>query len=105
MNLSIHCHDQMQIVPRAVVKGFDFDDLPSPASGEVPDQCGEAVAPLIWWESGIADSTRDACLIIEHALAAEKEMPDDLVREIRELRKGARLGKTTIRELINEGRR
>ena len=37
--------------------------------------------------------------------AAEKEMPDVLVREIRQLRKGATLGKTTIRELINEGRR
>ncbi|MGA8623051.1 MAG: type II toxin-antitoxin system prevent-host-death family antitoxin [Candidatus Sulfotelmatobacter sp.] len=36
---------------------------------------------------------------------AEKEMPDVLVREIRQLRKGATLGKTTIRELINEGRR
>jgi len=37
--------------------------------------------------------------------AAEKEKPDQLVQEIRELRKGATLGKTTVRELINEGRR
>jgi prevent-host-death family protein len=37
--------------------------------------------------------------------AAEKAMPDELVRGIRQLRKGATLGKTTIRELINEGRR
>jgi prevent-host-death family protein len=36
---------------------------------------------------------------------AEKEMPDQLVRQIRQLRKGATLGKITIRELINEGRR
>jgi prevent-host-death family protein len=34
----------------------------------------------------------------------EKEQPDKLVREIRELRKGATLEKITIRELINEGR-
>ena len=37
--------------------------------------------------------------------AGEKEEPDQVVREIRELRKGATLGKTTIRELINAGRR
>jgi hypothetical protein len=36
--------------------------------------------------------------------AGEKEQPDKLVREIRELRKGATLEKITIRELINEGR-
>jgi prevent-host-death family protein len=36
---------------------------------------------------------------------AKKEMPDQLVRQIRQLRKGATLGKITIRELINEGRR
>jgi len=36
--------------------------------------------------------------------AGEKEQPDQLVREIRELRKSATLGKITIRELINEGR-
>ena len=34
----------------------------------------------------------------------EKEEPEHVVREIRELRKGATLGKTTIRELINAGR-
>jgi prevent-host-death family protein len=33
----------------------------------------------------------------------EKEEPAQVVRDIRELRKGATLGKTTIRELINEG--
>jgi prevent-host-death family protein len=37
--------------------------------------------------------------------AGEKEEPDQVVREIRELRKGATLGKITIRELINAGRR
>ncbi len=37
--------------------------------------------------------------------AGEKEQPDKLVQEIRELRKGATLGKITIRRLINEGRR
>ena len=36
--------------------------------------------------------------------AGEKKHPDQLVREIRELRKSATLGKITIRELINEGR-
>ena len=36
---------------------------------------------------------------------AEKEMPAQLVQQIRQLRKGASLGKITIRELINEGRR
>jgi prevent-host-death family protein len=36
--------------------------------------------------------------------AGEKEQPDKLVREIRELRKSATLGKITIRGLINEGR-
>ena len=36
--------------------------------------------------------------------AGEKEDPDRVVREIRELRKGATLGKMTIRELINAGR-
>lgn len=36
--------------------------------------------------------------------AGEKEGPDRVVREIRELRKGAKLGKTTVRELINAGR-
>lgn len=34
----------------------------------------------------------------------EKEKADQVVREIRELRKGATLGKITIRELINAGR-
>jgi prevent-host-death family protein len=38
------------------------------------------------------------------ANAGEKEEPYQLVREIRELRKGTTLGKTTIRELINAGR-
>jgi prevent-host-death family protein len=37
--------------------------------------------------------------------ADEKEDPGRLAQEIRELRKGATLGKITIRELINEGRR
>jgi len=36
--------------------------------------------------------------------AGEKEDPDRVVREIRELRKGATLGKITICELINAGR-
>jgi prevent-host-death family protein len=36
--------------------------------------------------------------------AGEKEDPGQVVREIRELRKGATLGKITIRELINAGR-
>jgi hypothetical protein len=36
--------------------------------------------------------------------AGEKEDPRQVVREIRELRKGAILGKITIRELINAGR-
>jgi prevent-host-death family protein len=31
--------------------------------------------------------------------------PGELVRDIRQLRKGAVLGKTSIRELIDEGRR
>jgi prevent-host-death family protein len=31
--------------------------------------------------------------------------PGEVVREIRELRKGATLGKISVRELINEGRR
>jgi prevent-host-death family protein len=34
----------------------------------------------------------------------EREDPDEVVRQIRELRKGANLGKTSIRELINAGR-
>ncbi len=34
----------------------------------------------------------------------EKQDPGQVVREIRELRKGATLGKITIRELINAGR-
>jgi len=37
--------------------------------------------------------------------AGDKEDPKQLIREIRELRKSATLGKITIRELINEGRR
>jgi prevent-host-death family protein len=37
--------------------------------------------------------------------AGEKEYPSQLVREIRELRKTVNLGRITIRELINEGRR
>jgi len=36
--------------------------------------------------------------------AGEKEDPGQVVREIRKLRKGATLGKITIRELINAGR-
>jgi prevent-host-death family protein len=35
----------------------------------------------------------------------ERADPSQLVREIRELRKGVTLGKTSIRELIDEGRR
>jgi prevent-host-death family protein len=35
----------------------------------------------------------------------EKEAPDQLIRAIREIRKSATLGKISIRELINEGRR
>lgn len=35
----------------------------------------------------------------------EREDPRELARQIREARKGATLGKITIRELINEGRR
>ena len=34
-----------------------------------------------------------------------KTDPSDLVRDIRRLRKGITLGKTTIRQLINGGRR
>jgi prevent-host-death family protein len=34
----------------------------------------------------------------------EREDPDEIVRQIRKLRKGANLGKTSIRELINAGR-
>ena len=37
--------------------------------------------------------------------AGEKEDPSQLAREIRALRKTVKLGKITIRELINEGRR
>ena len=37
--------------------------------------------------------------------AGDKEDPNQLIREIRELRKSATLGKITIRELINEGLR
>ncbi len=37
--------------------------------------------------------------------AGQKQDPGQLVREIRQLRKSATLGKITIRELINEGRR
>jgi len=37
--------------------------------------------------------------------AGEKPEPSKLVQEIRQLRKGATLGRITIRELINEGRR
>ncbi len=37
--------------------------------------------------------------------AGEKEAPEQLVREIREIRKGATLGKISIRKLIDEGRR
>ncbi len=36
--------------------------------------------------------------------AGEKQDPGQVVRELRELRKGATLGKITIRELINAGR-
>jgi prevent-host-death family protein len=36
--------------------------------------------------------------------AGEKEDPGQVVQEIRELRKGATLGKIKIRELINAGR-
>jgi prevent-host-death family protein len=35
----------------------------------------------------------------------EREDPRDVARGIRDLRKGATLGKISIRELINEGRR
>ena len=35
----------------------------------------------------------------------ENENPSQLAREIRKLRKPIKLGKTTIRELIHEGRR
>ena len=35
----------------------------------------------------------------------DRSNPVDLVRDIREVRKGATLGKITIRELIHEGRR
>ena len=35
----------------------------------------------------------------------EREDPGEVARQIREARKGATLGKITIRELINEGRR
>jgi len=37
--------------------------------------------------------------------AGDKEDPSQLVQEIRQLRKSVTLGKITIRELINEGRR
>jgi prevent-host-death family protein len=37
--------------------------------------------------------------------AGEKEDPDQIVREIRALRRGINLGKGTICELINAGRR
>jgi prevent-host-death family protein len=37
--------------------------------------------------------------------SGENEDPAQVVREIRELRKGATLGKITIGELINAGRR
>ena len=37
--------------------------------------------------------------------AGDREDPREVVQEIRELRKGAKLGKMSIRELINEGRR
>lgn len=39
------------------------------------------------------------------ANAGEKQEPAQLVQEIRALRRGATLGKITIRDLINEGRR
>ncbi len=35
----------------------------------------------------------------------ENEDPRNLVRDIRDVRKGATLGKISIKELINEGRR
>ena len=35
----------------------------------------------------------------------EQEDPGEVARQIREARKGSTLGKITIRELINEGRR
>jgi prevent-host-death family protein len=35
----------------------------------------------------------------------EQTNPSETIYDIRKLRKGARLGKTTIRELIDEGRR
>jgi prevent-host-death family protein len=35
----------------------------------------------------------------------KKEVPEQLVHEMREIRKGATLGKVSIRELIDEGRR
>jgi prevent-host-death family protein len=37
--------------------------------------------------------------------AGEKDDPRELVAGIRQLRQGARLGKISIRELIDEGRR
>ena len=37
--------------------------------------------------------------------AEERDDPRQAVHAIRQLRKGARLGKISIRELINEGRR
>jgi len=37
--------------------------------------------------------------------AGDRENPREVVQEIRELRKGAKLGKISIRGLINEGRR
>jgi prevent-host-death family protein len=37
--------------------------------------------------------------------SAEKSRPADLVKEIRQLRRGTKLGKISIRELIDEGRR
>ena len=48
--------------------------------------------------------TRRGVPIAKLVPAGEKEQPDQVVREIRQLRKGTTLGKTTIRELINEGR-
>ena len=47
-----------------------FDDLPVVRIWRGADQCGEAVAPLIWWESGSADSALDAGLIIEHGVCS-----------------------------------
>jgi len=35
----------------------------------------------------------------------EREDPLDVIRGIREIRKGVKLGKISIKELINEGRR